>query len=327
MDREKIRLLTDRQREVIHRVNEQKETGVLIVAAGETKGSVNSKTRTLDAVLSSETVDRYGDVIMARAYDTPENFRNYFDGNPILKWAHGRDSSVPDLPIGEVKNPSFTGLDMNGNAAFEGTVKFHDTHQHAQDVWRLYEVGGLRTFSVGFRPIQVSKKAVKENQTGLTFQIVDLLENSAVPIPANPAAMRKSFQDGSVSEEFLERCFFKMRDDILVRNSDIFIPTSWRYKDSINDLAQMAIEIKAGTLLPSVKESSFQVISSPMEYDCLFCEGKMKTFEELWPMKSYSGLDLKGEKFETEFRDVKCEHCQETAMACLEGITALQSVS
>lgn len=317
--RELINSLTERQRDVIHLVNKQKAEGVLIVAAGETKGSIDSKNRTLRAVLSSETVDRYGDVILAKAYDTKENFRNYFDGNPILKWAHGRDSSVPDLPIGEVKEPSFNGLDMNNNLAFEGLVKFHDTHQHAQDVWRLYEVGGLRTFSVGFRPIQVSKTPVKEGQTGLTFQIVDLLENSAVPIPANPAAMRKSFQEGSVSEEFLERCFFKMRDEILVRNSDIFVPTSWRYKDSVNDLAIMAEEIKAGKLRAPEKKQT------PMEYDCLMCEKTMQTFEELWPLKTFSGKDLEGKDYETEFRDVTCEHCQETAMACLEGINALQS--
>lgn len=305
--------LTDRQKEVIHTVNRQKEDGILRIIAGETKSITNPSKMELRAVLSSETVDRYGDVIRAQAFNTPKNFKNYFDSNNILLWAHGRDSSVPNLPIGSVKDPSFDGSDHNGKKAFEGTVVFTDAHQHAIDVWKLYEAGVLKAFSVGFRPVEISKEHDDESQTGLTFKIVDLLENSAVPIPANPAAMRKAFMDGVVSEEFLERTFFKMRDDILVRNSDIFLPTSWKYKDSINELAILASDVRSGkakTITQPIKKDP------DFSYECEYCSKSSMVNLEDFPEKDF--MDIK-------FRDVVCEHCKATQMQCLDYLNLLLS--
>lgn len=307
--------LTDRQKEVIHSVNKQKEDGVLRIVSGETKSVTNPSKMELRAVLSSETVDRYSDVILASAFNTPKNFKNYFDSNNILLWAHGRDSSVPNLPLGTVKDPSFDGLDHNGNKAFEGTVVFTDAHQHAINVWKLYEKGVLKAFSVGFRPITISKEPVKDGQTGITFKEVDLLENSAVPIPANSAALRKAFLDGDVSEEFLEGTFFKMRDEILVRNSDIFLPTNWKFRESINELAILAADISSGYFrpyekaVPTKKEPDFS-------YECEYCSKSSMVNLEDFPEKDF--MDIK-------FRDVVCEHCKATQMQCLDYLNLLLS--
>lgn len=221
-----------------------KNDGILRIAGGHTL-SIDSKKMSLRAVLSSETVDRYGDVILAESFNNKKNFDNYFKGNPIVLWAHNRDCAAPQLPIGKILDPSFTGRDMNGNKSFDGTVQFADGYQFAMDVWKLYEGGYLKTFSVGFRPLTIGKETVMEGQTGLTFKEVDLLENSCVPIPANPAAMAKAYKGGVVAEQFVVEHFFSLTDDVLVRNSDIFVPLNWNYKESINAMRQFQSELRS----------------------------------------------------------------------------------
>lgn len=273
----------------------------LFIAGGITKSITKGSKMMLRAVLSSETVDRYGDVILASAYNTPTNFKNYFDGNPVVKWAHGRDCSAPDLPLGKVLNPSFDTLDINGNKAFEGDVQFTDAHQFAIDVWKLYEGGYLKCFSVGFLPKQASKEPVAEGQTGYTFQVVDLLENSAVPIPANPAAMKKAFEDGVVDVDFLERSFFSQRDQILVQNRDIFVPFSWNYKDSINAMANLAEEVRAGTLKQPAPRPEKAQEKEKSVYECLACDATSEVDPDAFPEVDAGG-GLK-------YRNIECSGC------------------
>lgn len=308
-----------REQEVARLLREQEDDGILRIVSGQTK-KVEKAKRMVNAVLSSETVDRYGDVIMAESFNTPKNFKNYFDGNPVLLWAHNRDCASPGLPIGTVKNPIFNGTDMNGNKSFEGDVHFNTDHQLAVDVGNMYcaDEPSLQAFSVGFRPITVKHEPVKEGQTGYTFMEVDLLENSAVPIPANPAAMRKAFMSGEVTEEFLERTFFKMRDQVLVRNSDIFVPTSWRYKDSINELAILAADVRSGGLKPIERSVPVIPVKKLDDYKCANCDTSVKVYLADFPEKSYEGLP---------YHDVKCTNCSLTTTECIKAIEELQKLT
>lgn len=295
----------------------EKSDGVLRIVSGHTK-SIDSKTRTVRAVLSSETVDRYGDVVLASSFNNKKNFDNYFNTNAIVLWAHGRDSNFGMKPVGNVKNPSFDGTDTGGEKAFEGDVIFTDAFQGAEDIWRLYEKEVLRAFSVGFRPITIKREPDKPGQTGITFIENDLLENSAVPIPANPKALRKAFIDGGISEEFLVRTFFPIRDH-LVRNTDIFVPTNWHYKDSINDMVSMASEFDQEKLaLPSQfarkRDTLAPVKVHTDQYECVNCQYKsLVTFTD-WPVKEFAGM---------KFNDVTCSHCKTTTEQCLQAMDLL----
>lgn len=294
-----------------------KEDGILRIVSGTTK-SVDSPKCTLRAVLSSETVDRYGDIIRASAFNTPKNFKNYFDLNPILLWAHNRDCSVPTRPIGKIINPDFNGTDMNGQRAFEGDVVFDQSYEFAMEVWRGYEGGFLQAFSVGVIPITIKNES--EDCDGYEFLEVDLLENSAVPIPANPAAVKKAFMDGTVSEAFLERTFFKMRDEVLVRNADIFLPTTWKFRESINALAELAAEIRSGTFKPYEKADKIPVRSEKekTDYVCESCGKTSKIDEDSFPEKEFSGV---------KYRDITCEHCSATTEECLAAVEYLSSMT
>jgi len=124
----------------------------------------------VEGVASDETVDRAGDVILATAWQL-DNFLK----NPVLLWAH--DYKTP--PVGKV-------VDIwveNGKLKFR--AEFANT-DFAREIANLYSDGYLNTFSVGFLPVEYEPN---KETGGYVYKKVELLEISAVPVPANPNAV------------------------------------------------------------------------------------------------------------------------------------------
>lgn len=136
------------------------------------------------AVATDETVDRHGESLPIDSWDL-KNFKK----NPVLMWGH--DYSIP--PVGIAKNIKIEGSKMT----FE--PHFHDITQLAREVRAMYESDPpiLRTFSVGFLPHYEKAGEGKDRKIPL-----ELLEISAVPIPANPSAKvtEKSFLEAAKDE-------------------------------------------------------------------------------------------------------------------------------
>jgi len=124
----------------------------------------------IEGVASDETLDRAGDVILADAWQL-DNFQK----NPVLLWAH--DYKTP--PIGKVENIWVE----DGKLRFRAT--FADT-DFAREIGKLYADGYLNTFSVGFLPVEYTPN---KETGGYIYKKVELLEISAVPVPANPNAV------------------------------------------------------------------------------------------------------------------------------------------
>ena len=123
---------------------------------------VEQKEGKLTAVASDETVDRMGDSLSIDNWD----FKN-FKKNPVLQLSH----DYSQVPIGVVKNLKIVGKKMT----FEPV--FHEFTQAAREVKKLYEEGIMKAFSVGFIYPREEKGKF------------ELLEISAVAIPANPTAL------------------------------------------------------------------------------------------------------------------------------------------
>jgi HK97 family phage major capsid protein/HK97 family phage prohead protease len=129
----------------------------------------------LEFVLSDETVDRYGDIILASGWDL-KNFKK----NPIALFGH---SSA--FPIG-------TWSDLRVE---DGKLKGRLDLAKAGSSYRLDEIRALveqrilRAVSVGFSP----KKARPVNEADpygpQIYEKQELLECSLVSVPANPAAL------------------------------------------------------------------------------------------------------------------------------------------
>jgi uncharacterized protein len=170
-------------------VDRQVNGPVQKVTKGETS-QIDIGERTLVAVVSDDSVDRYGDIIEAAGWDLT-NFKN----NPVIPWAHatGGFFTAAELPVGKAED-----VWVEGNKLY-AKIKFAD-HAKAEDVWNLYKDGFLRAFSVGFLPKKYEAMYEGEGREahfiGYRFQESELLEISAVPVPANPNALALAMQKG-----------------------------------------------------------------------------------------------------------------------------------
>ena len=82
----------------------------------------------------------------------------------------------------------------------------------AEDVFRLYEQGILRGWSVGLLPHRVRPRRTQSGR-GVRIEEWDLLEYSAVPIPENPGALTVALQKGLVRDPSLRDWLGLIPDD------------------------------------------------------------------------------------------------------------------
>ena len=136
-------------------------------------------------VLSTDEVDRHGDVVSADGWRL-EAYRH----NPVLLWAHdyrrpaiGRAVAVWTEPHRLLAKMEFA------PGAF------------AQEVAALYEYGFQWGVSVGFRPIRWEEWRHPRTGAflGLRYLEQELLEVSAVPVPANRHALRREAEGDALT--------------------------------------------------------------------------------------------------------------------------------
>ena len=132
-------------------------------------------------VISTDDVDRHGDVII------PEGWvLDAYQRNPVFLWAHDYLRPV----IGKAV------LVWKERHGLLAKMEFAPT-DFAQEVASLYRGNYQRGVSVGFKPIRYEER--RNEQTGafqgIRFLEQELLEVSAVPVPANRSALRRSGDD------------------------------------------------------------------------------------------------------------------------------------
>lgn len=143
----------------------------------EIKG-IDKDLGTLDAIFSTQDVDRHGDTVLQDGWDL-KNFKK----NPVILNNHNYSDATE--VIGKASNVRVE------NKKLQGTIKFAvNENPKAKIIFDLYAGGFLNAFSVGF----IVKK-FKENKDGTrdwyTIEESELLEVSAVSVPANARALAK----------------------------------------------------------------------------------------------------------------------------------------
>lgn len=135
--------------------------------------SVDKEKHTLEAIFSTADEDRHGDKVM-------QNFDlRAFKKNPVLLNSHNYGDATET--IGKIKPISVK------DGRLQGKVKFAVAENpKAKIIFDLYAGGYLNTFSIGFIPLEFNDddRAVIEKS--------ELLEVSAVSVPANARALAKS---------------------------------------------------------------------------------------------------------------------------------------
>lgn len=127
------------------------------------------------AVATDDSVDRDGERIDPKGWD----FSNY-ERNPVLLFAHDYSQE----PIGKVLEIRVEGSQVLFKPQFAV-----DISERAKRIFELYKKGYLNAFSVGFIPREWKEVAEDDGKMVLEFTKAELLEISAVPVPANPEAV------------------------------------------------------------------------------------------------------------------------------------------
>ncbi len=140
----------------------------------------DSPDRAIRFVLSTDDVDRHGDIISADGW-VLDSYRE----NPVLLWAHnyrqpaiGRAAKVWTEPHRLLANMEFAPTEF------------------AQEISSLYRSGFQWGVSVGFKPLRFEERRDEKTGAflGLRFLEQELLEVSAVPVPSNRSALCRSDQ-------------------------------------------------------------------------------------------------------------------------------------
>lgn len=153
-----------------------------ILENGEIEGCANFK-----------MVDRYDELILPSAFTKTVAL---FMDNPVFLWAH--DYYLP--PIGSILKLEIRNDGLYFKAKFAGTA-------FAQELRLLYQEGHLRAFSIGFitkASRTPDENEIKEFGDSLRRMIteLELLEISAVPVPANPKSLAtsvKTYQESDLN--------------------------------------------------------------------------------------------------------------------------------
>lgn len=139
----------------------------------------------ITVIASKEIEDRDGDIIRIAGIDTGN-----FTVNPVILWNH-----KPDYVIG--KCTGFQKSEQDGVPILLVTIEFWKSEQ-AQDILAMFKEGFLNTVSVR---IGIKQYSIMENH-GLDIQQSELIEVSAVALPANPEAviLRSMEQSGKIKQ-------------------------------------------------------------------------------------------------------------------------------
>ena len=128
-------------------------------------------------VASDEAEDRTGWVITAAGWEL-----EHFQKSPVFLYMH--DQSIP--PIGRVAKIWAEGKQLLAH------VRFDEQDDFAKMVQGKYRRGFMQGVSVGFNALDFEERQGVDGKRGILFKRQELVELSAVPVPANALALKRA---------------------------------------------------------------------------------------------------------------------------------------
>lgn len=144
--------------------------------------AINEAERTIDFICSSATIDRYGEIVEPAAF--AESLPAFMQ-NPVFPFGHHYDAAGDHLPtVGHWRSMRVVGDQLIGTAYFK-------RRGLGEQCWQDYLEGNLTSVSVAFLSRSWEMRELDLNGSRQRVRVhtkADLLECSAVLIPANPQA-------------------------------------------------------------------------------------------------------------------------------------------
>ena len=158
-----------------------------------------AENRPMTFVISSEEVDRHGDVILAEGWRLAA-----YQRNPVFLWAHDYTRPVIGRAVSVWPEPE----------QLLARMEFAPT-DFAREVASLYRNGYQQGVSVGFKPLRYEERRQEKTGAflGIRFLEQELLEVSAVPVPANRSALRRAMEQAPRVGDYLYRAGGRYLDE------------------------------------------------------------------------------------------------------------------
>lgn len=167
---------------------------VFKLRGGITTKQLDEDTIEIEGYASTRAEDRDGDVILPEAWESGGGLKNFLN-NPIILYNHNHN-----MPIGKATDIT---TDEKGLYIRAKVIK-----SVAGNVFDLIKEGIVKSFSVGFAVHKADFKEELGRFGGFLIREAELLETSAVTVPANQEAIfsiAKSFDNDRDLEEFRKR--------------------------------------------------------------------------------------------------------------------------
>jgi uncharacterized protein len=218
----------------------------------EIKQLGEEKERVLRFVGSDENPDRDSDIIEVAGWKTDEYMKN-----PVFLWAHNGHMTPP---IGKAVNVTKDLIakklifDIKFPTIEELSSDIENPAEHAKFtdmIYNMYKNGYMNATSVGFKGLKIKTRDdasvidKPEWQRGKRYIEQNLLELSAVPIPANANALIDASSKGLIDENTIKSFFIPKNEETEVGKVE---------NEIIEEKTEQEIEEKAGARLS--KETS-----------------------------------------------------------------------
>lgn len=271
-----------------------RDGGDVIQRASRAPVSWNPDKRSARFRMTTEEVDRYGDIVRTDGLDTTQ-----FEKNPVglmfhnsRTWPIGNWDNLEKILTGRPKR-------LEGDLILlpaDGPVPEVD-----QAAWMI-EHGGIRANSIGFVPDwnEIELLLDEEGQfQGYDFIKSELVECSICPIPANPGALMKhAAGDMKMARELIEytldtysrtpegllvpRAEFEKAYKVIVEKVGAEKPAQLPVTDDEKAAAEIRnIEFEVANLIPAIAGASAAVEGDGLKAKLQVVEGKWKHVGEI----------------------------------------------
>lgn len=195
-------------------------------------------------VLSTSSVDREGDSIEQEGWELG-NYKK----NPVVLWAH----DYAELPVGRAS------MVFVRDGKLRAIDRFTGAHELARTVEQLYKEGVLNAVSVGFQPIEF-EFAEDRGFFSMDFKRQELLEHSAVPVPAHPEALLEA-RGKSINLDPLNEFYEKALDE----SGFLLVPRN--YLEACEKATRPARKVKTAELVTAEDEPTIEEPDTVIEPD------------------------------------------------------------
>ncbi len=138
----------------------------------------------MKAVLSDETVNSYGFIVLTTGIDLSRYLKN-----PVITDQHEKD----EMSVGKMTELTIEGTQLTG------VPEFDIADPKGEALNRKYEKGYMNGFSVGLRPIEWNEvEDLMTGQTIITLVKSELIEIAAATVPSNRNAVTLIDETGNI---------------------------------------------------------------------------------------------------------------------------------